>query len=200
MRLLACVCSRASARVRLLACVCSHVSACSLTAALANLLHRAHLRTVWYVLHLTDEISIDIGPSPATAATSAPADTDAAETAAAAAIAEGMPPGLPSSRSHVLGGSPLPYTMRARAQRLHFLGYERLVRAGEVVELSVQRSSTQLAVNAVPPTEATARGAVVAWPLRNSLGYHFSMIADTTRNRCFDRAIVAALAGRQGAS
>ena len=40
---------------------------------------------------------------------------------------------------------------------------------------------------------------LVAWPIRNSLGYHFSMVADTTRNGCFDRAICRALAQRPSA-
>ena len=151
---------------------------------------------VWYVLHLTDEISINTGPSPATASSSAPADTSAASAASAAGIASGMPPGLTSSRRHVAGGAPLPYTMRARAQRLHFIGYERRLGAGESVGLHVSRDQGNIHVAAPPDPEAESRGDLVRWLTRNSLGYHFSMIADTTRNGCFDRAIVRALATR----
>ena len=155
---------------------------------------------VWYELHLTDEVSIDLGPSAASPGSWAPADTPAAAAAAAAATAAGFPPGLTSSRAHATGGAPLPYTMRARAQRLHFLGYERRLGAGQTVRVAFHRGKTQLDVACeLEEAEAAAmeaRGDLVRWPTRNSLGYHFSMIADTTRNGCFDRAIIAALASR----
>lgn len=155
---------------------------------------------VWYELHLTDAETIDLGPSAASPGSDAPADTPAAAAAAAAATAAGFPPGLTSSRGHVDGGAPLPYTMRARAQRLHFVGYERRLGAGETVRVQFRRTHSQLSVTCEPGDEEgaalAARGDLVRWPTRNSLGYHFSMIADTTRNGCFDRAIVSALARR----
>ena len=88
--------------------------------------------------------------------------------------------------------------MRARAQKLHFVGYERRVAAGERVSVHVRCApSSGLSVSA-PLSEPTlsrlvARRDLVEWPLRSSLGYHFSMIADTTRNGCFERAIIKAV-------
>ena len=58
-----------------------------------------------------------------------PTDSDAAR----------RPAGLTASLAHVKAGCPLPYTMRARAQRLHFVGYERRIAAGSAVTV---RTST----------------------------------------------------------
>lgn len=72
---------------------------------------------VWYELHLPGGTTIDLGPPPAPSA-AAP---------------------LPSSREQAeAAGCPLPYMMRARAQRLHFLGYERRVCAGERIRVEIE--------------------------------------------------------------
>ena len=95
-----------------------------------------------------------------------------------------------SSRAAVERGAPRPYTMRARGQKLHFCGYERAVRPGESVAVRMRRDDLGVEITA----SAAGVEGVERWPLRNSLGYHFPMIADSTRNGCFERAIAAALA------
>ena len=135
---------------------------------------------VWYVLHLPGGGKIDLGPPP-------PPDPTH------------CPPGLTASRAHVEAGCPLPYTMRARAQRLHFVGYERAVRSGERVRIELTRKENAFDLQAPADEHLVADGRLLRWPMRNSLGYHFSMVADTTRNGCFDRAIVRALQQRPDA-
>jgi len=123
---------------------------------------------------------------------------------------------------------PLAFCRRARRQHLRLLGYERVLVAGEVVTVlaSAQRTRSGQAscgdrapVTPVPaplpkgalsdciwvdaPAELCRSGRLRHWPRAPCLAYHFPMISDEGRNRCFDvalRAAVAKLSREQGRS
>jgi len=89
---------------------------------------------------------------------------------------------------------PRVWDQRGRRQHLRFLGYERGLQVGEVVQV-VARHDLQSVHLEVPVDErALAARRLVRWPSVNSLAYHFPMIADEGRNGCFDRALRAAIA------
>ena len=126
----------------------------------------------WYELDLGSGHSLSVGPA--------------------------APGGPSSARAHVESGGAAPYTKRGRGQQLHFMGYERQLREGNPVQLVFDQTEASFTITAplpVPSPEGT-----LLWPASRSLGYHFPMIADTTRNGCFDRAITNHLRERPAAA
>ena len=85
------------------------------------------------------------------------------------------------------GEAARPFSVRARRQQVHYVGYERTLRAGKRVELLARRSEVSLELDA--PADAAPHASLERWPVVSVLAYHFPMIADEGRNGAFDRAL-----------
>ena len=72
------------------------------------------------------------------------------------------------------------------------------MREGDRVQLTFEQD--EAAFRVLAPTDGVPGASFVSWPASRSLGYHFPMIADTTRNGCFDRAIINHLRKRPAAA
>ena len=83
--------------------------------------------------------------------------------------------------------------VRAIKQRLHFVGYERQLRAGDVVALHLAQNDTAFDVTAPADRELSKTGRLVPWTYAPLLSYHFPMIAETVRNDKFERALLRAI-------